>query len=288
VRILVTGAGGLVASRLVPRLAASHEVVGVARPGGSPLDLDVETIEADLAALDVGALPHDLDAIVHLAQSRAFRDFPDRAAHVVAVNVESTARLLDHARRAGASTFVYASSGSVYGDRGGPVDEEAPLNPPTHYAATKAAADLLVQSYAGVLDTVVLRPFAIYGSGQRGMLVPNLLARLRADETIEIEGEPGIRLSPIHVDDAARAFEAALTLGRAGVVNVAGDEVVSLRALVELLAEADGRSARIVHVGDGDGGASVGDNTRMRTELGVEPTTRLAGGLAEVASASSP
>jgi UDP-glucose 4-epimerase len=288
-RILVTGANGHVASRLLPRIAADHDVIALVRPGTRPTAGDVEAFEVDLAALDARALPAQLDAIVHLAQSRFFREFPERAADVFAVNVESTARLLEHAHAAGASTFVFASSGSVYADHPEAVDEDAPLAPRSHYGATKAAADLIVRSYATVLNTVVLRPFAIYGAGQQGMLVPNLLARLRLGEVVEIEGEPGIRLSPVHVEDAARAFEAALSLQRSAVVNVAGNEVVSLRRLVEVLAEADGREARIRHVGEGDGGASIGDNTRMRNELGVEPGTPLAEGLAEVvASVSAP
>jgi UDP-glucose 4-epimerase len=288
VRVLVTGATGLIGSRLVPRLAGRHEVIALVRPGSAAPAHEVETIGADLARLDERRLPDRLDAVVHLAQSPAFRDFPDGAADVFAVNVESTARLLEHARSVGATTFVHASSGSVYGGGRGPLTEDAPLAPRTHYAATKAAADLLVGSFGSILRTVVLRPFAVYGTGQTGMLVPMLLDRLRAGGPIEVQGDPGIRLSPVHVDDAARAFEAALTLDRSDVVNVAGDEEVSLRDLVELLAAADGRSATIRHVGEGDGGSLVGDNARMKTLLGVVPRTTLREGLAELVSASSP
>jgi nucleoside-diphosphate-sugar epimerase len=245
----------------------------------------VEWIAHDLVeALASAALPDRIDAVVHLAQSRAFRDFPAGAADVYAVNVDATARLLEHARVAGAATFVLASSGSVYG-AGSLVTEAAPLAPRSFYAATRAAADLLVQGYADVLSTVVLRPFTIYGEGQRGMLVPNLLERLRVRAPIEIEGDPGLRLNPIHVDDAARAFERAVRLGRSAVVNVAGVELVSLRQLVELLAAAVDVQPSIRHVGTGDGGELTGDVTAMSELLDVAPSVSLAEGLSRVARA---
>jgi UDP-glucose 4-epimerase len=287
VRVLVTGAGGHVASRLLPRLAAEHDVVGLVRPGSAGPAAGVDALELDLAALDAARLPTSLDAVVHLAQSSAFRRFPEGASDVYAVNVHATAVLLEHARACGATVFVHASSGSVYGGSPDPIGEDAPLDPRTHYAATRAAADVLVRSYASVLPVVVLRPFAIYGPGQGGMLVANLLERIRAGRTVEIEGDPGIRLNPIHVDDAAHAFEAALRRNEPLTVNVAGDEVVTLRSLVDRLAAAAGRTAHVVHTGQGTGGALVGDNARMKQELGVAPRIGLDQGLAEVVSASS-
>jgi nucleoside-diphosphate-sugar epimerase len=92
-------------------------------------------------------------------------------------------------------------------------------------------------------------------------------------------------VNPIYVDDAARAFEPALALERSDLFNVAGDEVVSIRELVELMAQTSGVDARIDAAPAVQSGDLVGDNTRMKTILGVEPQTSLSEGLRQTLAA---
>jgi len=276
----VTGAGGFLGRHLVPLLAERHEVVAVAR---QPLE-GVETVVGDLAG-EVELPP--ADAIVHLAQSRRYREWPAGAADVFAVNVDATFRLLEHARGCGATHFVLASTGAVYAPSGAPLTEDAPLAPSGFYPRSKLAAEVLTEAYAGELVTAVLRPFAIYGAGQEGMLVANLAGRVAAGDEVVVQGDPGLRINPIHVRDAARAFAAALGLERSGAFNVAGEETVSLTALVELLGELAGRPARVRHE-EGAGATLVGDIARMRDELGVVPRVALRDGLSEVLAGRAP
>jgi UDP-glucose 4-epimerase len=274
----VSGAGGFVGRRLIPLLAERHHVIALAR---RPLE-GVETVVGDLAARDV-RLPERLDAVVHLAQSRRHREWPGGAADMFAVNVDATFRLLAHAAGSGASHFVLASTGAVYAPAAGPLRENAALGPKGFYPRSKLAAEILAEAYATDLAVAILRPFAIYGAGQESMLVANLAHRVRDGEEIVVEGDPGLRINPIHVDDAARAFAAALTLEGSLVVNVAGGEVVSVAQLAGLLAEVAGTPARIRHT-DGASPSVVGDTTRMRARLGVTPRVALRDGLAGVIS----
>jgi nucleoside-diphosphate-sugar epimerase len=274
--VLVTGAGGFLGRRLVARLRTGHDVVAVAR---RPLD-GVETVVCDLAG-DTAGLPGRVDAVVHLAQSARYREWPDGADDVFAVNVGATHRLLEHARRAGASHFVLASTGAVYAPADGPLREDGALAPRGFYPRSKLAAEVLARAYESEFVTAVLRPFAIYGPGQQGMMVASIAARVAAGEEVTVQGDPGLRMNPIHVDDAARAFAAALELGESGAFNVAGEEVVSLSALVELLAELADVTPRITHV-EAPSASLVGDTSRMRSVLGVVPRVGLREGLAEV------
>lgn len=278
-KILVTGAAGFVGSRLVAELAPRHEVVGLARQG-RPAAEGVDWIEIDLARpLDPTRLPARIDAIVHLAQSRRYRDFPDGAGDVFAVNVASTVALLEYARHAGARSFVFTSSGGVYGFSYERFVEEDPVNPLNYYFGSKYSAELLIGNYGTLFHTVVLRPFFVYGPGQRGMLVPNLVERVLADEQITIEGDPGLHINPIHVDDAVRVFEPALGLDRSGLLNIAGDEIVTMTELVELIGSTAGRSPRIAYRDSDAAGNLVGDNTAMKQILGVVPRIPLGQGL---------
>jgi nucleoside-diphosphate-sugar epimerase len=285
VRILLTGATGFIGRRLLPVLAERHDVVVLART--TPEDeAGVSWVRQDLAAgLDEDALPAQVDAVVHLAQSRHYKEFPERAEDIFAVNVQGTFRLLEYARRAGARRFVYTSTGGVYGHGSEHMEESHPVSPIDFYLRSKYAAELLVANYEGLLTTVVFRLFFVYGPGQDRMLVPTLRQRVVDGEEVRIQGDPGVRINPIHVDDAVRVFEPALGLERGGTFNVAGDEAVTLTELVELLGEATGREPRIAHDLDrAPAGDLLGDNGRMREQLGVVPRVGLREGLAGLVS----
>src|SRR5690606_20042566 len=120
----------------------------------------VTTIRADLSQPGFAAdLPDGLDAVVHLAQAREYRDFPACAPGVVAVNVAATAALLDHAARTGAGQVLLASTATVYAPRPQPLDEDAPVRVRGIYAASKRSAELLATPYAALLPVRALRIF---------------------------------------------------------------------------------------------------------------------------------
>lgn len=284
-RIVLTGATGFIGQQLLPVLAARHEVVAIGRR--PPAEMAGSTwVEQDLAGpLDETTLPSEIDAVVHLAQSRHYKEFPDRAEDIFAVNLGGTFALLEYARRAGASRFVFTSTGGVYGHGSEHMEESHPVSPIDFYLRSKYAAELLVANYESLLRTVVFRLFFVYGPGQDRMLVPTLLQRVLGGDEVRIQGDPGVRINPIHVDDAVRVFEPALALERGGTFNVAGDEAVTLTELVEQLGAAAGVEPRIVHdLESAPAGDLLGDNGRMRDALGVVPQIALRDGLATVVS----
>jgi nucleoside-diphosphate-sugar epimerase len=113
---LVTGAAGLLGRATAIGLAdAGVEVHALVRSKEQAFRDDIVFHGTDLSQpLDLKVLPAHVDAVFHLAQAREFRDFPGSAPAVFSINVASTASLLDYAYRAGATNFVYASSGGVY------------------------------------------------------------------------------------------------------------------------------------------------------------------------------
>ena len=99
------------------------------------------------------------DTVIHLAQSRHYRQFPERADDIFAVNVKSTFQLLDYARRAGAGRFLHASSGGVFGYSYEKFVETDPVNPLNFYLSSKYCAELMVGNYRDYFLTIVLRFF---------------------------------------------------------------------------------------------------------------------------------
>jgi nucleoside-diphosphate-sugar epimerase len=277
-RILVTGATGFVGSNLLPVLAEAHDVFALARTAPSDAAPGVTWFEQDLAQPLTG-LPEQIDAVIHLAQSRRYREWPDGAPDMFAVNVESTFRLLDFAQAAGARAFLHASTGGVYGGSPRPVTESDPIDVSAgFYPASKWSAEALVAGYQSAFVTVVFRFFFVYGPGQTGMLMPSLIEKVRAGEELTVQGAEGLRINPIHVADAVRVFEPALALTEHGVFNIAGDETISISELIGLIEQEVGHSA-VVTSTDGSPTDLVAANQKMKDVLGVTPRISLAEGI---------
>jgi UDP-glucose 4-epimerase len=244
---LVTGAAGLLGRATVDALADDGvEVHALVRDPSQGFRDDVRFLSADLSRpLAESALPKKVDAVFHLAQAREFRDFPGAAPTVFAINLASTAFLLDYATRSGVTNFVYASSGGVYrGSAGTELTEDSPLHAPADlgfYLATKLSSEALVGSYGDQFSTAVLRYFFIYGPAQsRSMLIPRLYDRVRNGEALALQGPDGMRINPVHASDAAAATIAAAGLEGRATVNVAGAETVSLRDIGDLFGSDSG------------------------------------------------
>lgn len=233
--VLLTGGGGFLGAVLLPRLAARGEVVALHRPDAEPPQVDgVRWVAQDLAEPLWSELPERIEAVIHLAQSRRYREFPDGAVDVFEVNAGAAVRLLDYCRRARGASFTYASSGAVYASGPEPVKEDDAPQPSNFYAASKLAGEQAGEQFRGILHAHALRFFFIYGPGQRNMFIPGLLGRVRAGEDVTLAGPDGIRVNPVYVDDAADAVIATLDLAQSQTINVAGPDVVSVREIAEL------------------------------------------------------
>lgn len=234
-RTLLTGGTGFLGMALLPQLAEHGEVVAMHRPGTSPAAIDgVRWIAQDLAAPLSDELPESIDAVIHLAQSRRYREFPEGAVDVHEVNAAATVRLLDYCRRTGGSTFTYASSGAVYAAGPAPVTEGDVPQPGNFYAVSKLAGEQAVEQFGSLLRAHTLRFFFIYGPGQENMFIPGLIGRVRSGDAVTLAGEDGIHVNPVYVDDAAAAVMATLDLTASRTLNVAGPTVVSVRQIAEL------------------------------------------------------
>lgn len=244
-RILMTGASGYLGHAMAERLGREHDVWAVVRRAGSAPSR-VREITADLVdrQLDFDGWPPQVDAVLHAAQSRLYGDFPKAALDVFEVNVGATARLLDYALRADARTFCLISSGSVYEPYGGPLTEDQHLHPSSINGASKLAAEALAFAYRGHMRVSALRLFFPYGPGQSHRFLPNIVERVVRQDVVKLDGENGLRFSPIYVDDVADVTMHALVEGWDGAVNVAGSEHITLRDLAEGIGRLSGIKPR--------------------------------------------
>lgn len=285
--IIVTGATGLVGSHLLPLLDSGEEVHVLTRnPPAEAAAGNLVYHRLDLGGgFEAAALPARVDAIAYLAQSDHFRAFPEKALDMLEVNVASPLRLLDYARRAGARSFVYASSGGVYGSAEAPLLEDVPISANGSlgfYASSKLCAEIIAETFAPFMSIALLRIFFAYGRGQkRSMLIPRLINSVRTGNPINLQGHDGMRINPVHAGDAARAVKAALELKGCARFNVAGPDVLSIREICETVGAKVGR-APIFEIDETRRGQNlIGDIERMRDQL-VAPKRRFEDGVDEL------
>ena len=282
-KVLVTGATGFVAGHLVPALGRAHEVVALGHDAARTASAEgVETLQLDLREPGFAERLPQVDAIVHLAQANV--PFPDGAADLFAVNTASTAALLDHARRSGATRFVFASSASVYGLGDGRRSEDDAAAATDFYSGTKLAAERFVGAYRGELGTTIMRLVAPYGPGQQNRMIPRLIASVREGRPVQLNAGGRPRMNPIYVDDVVRVVESALASDGHQLVNVAGDDSVTIRELAETIGGVVGVEP-VFEERDSASGDIVADNRRMRDVFGLDSLTRLSDGIARTAAA---
>jgi UDP-glucose 4-epimerase len=265
-RVLVTGASGFIGKHLVAHLVRSgHEVTCFVRTRGGQLrDLPVALVEGDLRRTEsLSGLPSQVDAVVHLAQANV--SFPDEAREMFTVNVSSTVLLADYARRARAQTFVFASSGNVYGPSAAPLKETDRLSPQSFYGMCKEFSERILGHYGADFNVQILRFFAPYGPGQVNRLIPTIIDRVRRGIAVTLTngGQPWI--NPIYVTDAVHVLEAVLTLPSHHTVNVAGPQVITIKELADLVGEADDCTPAFEHRSSGATSNLIGDTARLRS-----------------------
>ena len=268
-RIVVTGASGLVGGALIRDWGAHHELFAISRRS-LPQEPSVNAILADLStAWSVSDLPDRIDVVIHLAQSNRWQEFPGEALDIFGVNVAATTKLLDYAAAAGATHFVLASTGGLYGSSARPITEASPLcivdGPLEYYFATKRAAETLALSYRNRFYVSIVRPFFVYGSGQRlPKLIPRLIDNVRSGTAIRLRGDSGTMLNPVYVDDVVKVLAACLTQQHEGIVNIGGGAVTSIKKMATRIGELLGTTPRFA-TEPGEPEGFVTDISRMRS-----------------------
>jgi nucleoside-diphosphate-sugar epimerase len=250
-KVLVTGANGFVGSRLCRRLIAEgYGVVAGIRNGcdGSLIeDLDLEYRFGDVTEPEsLAGMVRGVDYIVHNAGLVKAKD----PSLFIEINHQGTKNVLEAAEKSpNLSKFVYISSMAAVGPsaRNQPLTEEAPPRPLTAYGRSKLLAEREVSEFSDRMHSIIIRPPAIYGPGDKEMLA---FFRMLNNRIKPYLGNIYRRIQLVHVDDlaagVARVLKAHTRTG--SIYYIAEERSYSYYMLVRHLRMAVGRAALPIYV----------------------------------------
>lgn len=248
-KIILTGATGFVGAHVVRLLGEKHELVVLARQRELPPQMRPYIQQHIVADLGRDALPLlEADACIHIA---GLATDQARYTDLYAANVLATERLFAAVQ---SPLFIHISSVSVYDDTQTRLRETdaIPMDLLTDYGKTKRLAELSLMrlNETAQRKVVMLRPRAIYGTGDR-VLLPRMLALGRRG-VFSVPGTLDTRLSMTHVGNLAAAIERSLAhysplaTPITEIFNISDTEPYLLRdVLLRLYAEVYGGDWRI-------------------------------------------
>jgi UDP-glucuronate 4-epimerase len=301
-RFFITGALGCIGAWVVRNLVQAGIPATIFDLGGSdhrlrlimsPDELARVTVLngdiTDLAAVERGIAESGSTHIIHLAALQVPFCKADPALGA-RVNVVGTVNLFEAAKRNGIKRLVYASSVAVYGrseDYGeGPLGDDAPLNPRTHYGVYKQANEGTARIYwlDDGISSVGLRPYTLYGPGRdQGLTSSPTKAMLAAANGeayhIPFSGRQCLQ----YADDVAQIFllAARVPYAGAGVFNLRGSAVDMSEIVAAIEAAVPESKGQITFDGPSLPFPEELDDSALRATLGPLPETPLTQGVAQ-------
>jgi NAD dependent epimerase/dehydratase len=250
-RVLVTGGGGFIASHLVERLVDigahvralvrynSHHDRGMLEKISPKSIKSIDIFQGDLRELEsIREALSGIQLVFHLGAMISIPYSLKNPVDVVNHNVLGTANLLRICVDHDIDRLVHISSCEVYGTAQYiPIDEKHPLVAHSPYAASKIAAEKLVESFMFSYDlpAVIIRPFNTYGPRQScRAIIPSVIVQALSRSSIKLGN-----LLPYrdfnYISDTVEGLILSAEVDRAGgeVINLGNNKSISIEELVK-------------------------------------------------------
>ncbi len=302
-KVLVTGAGGFIGSRLVEVLMRSGAQVRAFVRYNSRGDAGLLRTLSPFVLGGIEIIPGDLrdedalrkavigrEIVFHLGALISIPYSYLHPAEVAATNIMGTLNMLLACRDLGVARLVHTSTSEVYGTaRVAPINEAHPLQGQSPYSASKIGADKLAESFycAYDLPVITVRPFNTYGPAQSARaVIPTIITQALTREVIHLGNLESTR-DFTYVDDTVEGFlrAARSETGLGEVFNLGTGQEIRIGDLAEKIIAMVGREVKIeteqqrLRPEKSEVMRLISDNSRAREVLGWAPQVSLEEGL---------
>jgi len=268
-KILVTGSRGFIATHLVKALKKQKQ--------------DVKEFDLELGDDVSKSITGSYDIIYHLVTQPLIqcRVKPQRA---IDVNVKGTINILELARECNAKV-IFTSASSVYGiPVNDSVNESSLIRPVSIYGATKASAEILIETYRKLynINHFIFRFTNVYGPGQKVGVIPNFLEKIGKDEDIIIFGSGKQSRDFVYVDDVVYFLLRVMEQDKKNfTVDLGSGVATPIIELAKLCGETAGKGTTIINrpVEEDERWGFCAELTKCKEIFGEVPRTKLKEGL---------
>ena len=301
--VLVTGAGGFIASHLIEALVDKRAKVRAfvrynSRGDPGLLSLlppkifqKLKIIPGDIR--DLSAVRQAVEGVTHVLHLGALIAIPYSYIHpaeVVETNVNGTLNILLAARDAKVERIVHTSTSEVYGTAlRVPIDETHPLQGQSPYSASKIGADKIVESFYRSYDlpVVTVRPFNTYGPRQSARaVIPTIITQALTQPVVRL-GNQDARRDLTYVSDTINGF---IKVGQVPEIegetfNLGSGSEVRIRDLADRIISLVGKTVEVevdparLRPSKSEVQRLLSDNRQARERLMWEPRVSLNSGL---------
>ena len=307
-KILVTGGAGFIGGNFAHMMVRKYPEDQIVVLDALTYAGNLETLEPimnepnfrfvkgdirDRAFIDTLFENEKFDVVVNFAAESHVDRSIENPEIFLETNIMGVQVLMDACRKYNVKRYHQVSTDEVYGDL--PLDrpdllfhEDTPLQTSSPYSASKAAADLLVHAYHRTygLPVTISRCSNNYGPYHfPEKLIPLVISRALADESIPVYGEGANVRDWLYVTDHCSAIDLIIRKGKVGeVYNIGGHNEKSNLEVVKTILKALGKSEDLItYVKDRPGHdlRYAMDPTKIETELGWEPEFRFEEGIQE-------
>ena len=300
--IILTGGAGFIGSTLSEKLLSSGKRVVVIDNFDTFYDPEIkrrnvetasshdnyELVEGDIRStedldrcLELAGGPQECEGVIHLAARAGVRASIADPILATDINVRGLVDILEFVKNNELPKLVFASSSSVYGERGGQllVETDPTDHPISPYAATKKSGENICWTYNYLCHFPIscLRFFTVYGPRQRPEMAIHYFTRLIDEgEEIPVFGDGTAQRDFTFVEDTVhgiiQSFEHADGFN---IYNLGRGEAVTVNEMIEAIEEPLGKKARInrLEAHPGDVSSTLADISRAREDIGYAPQT---------------
>lgn len=238
-KVLIVGSDSAIGTEIVNHFKDKYNLIGLSR---KKINNSITNHVFDLDKTDISSLP-DISADICIVFSSitdidVCEKFPKKA---FKTNVEGTKKILDALKINKIKRLIYFSTGTVVSGYDTPMNENMTPSPPNVYSVTKHLAEKEIKNYSEFFDSIVIRPFFVYGPNTRhNRLIYNLITNISKKNTINLNKDAKPKINPIYIDDVIQIIQ-LLVENKNNIsfdcINIAGNEVISIKELAEKISK---------------------------------------------------
>ena len=302
-KILVTGGSGFIGSNIVRRLLLNDFNVKVIDDLSSGKEQYIKDClkENNECQFIKGSITDkellldetkEIDVIIHEAANPDVKSSTENLYSIFDINVKGTLNILNAMAKNDIKKIIFASScGTVYGETEiMPTPENQPLNPISHYGASKAASEQYLSSFSSLygIEAISLRLGNIFGPPSNHGVMFDFFWKLKNNpKKLEILGDGKQTKSYLYIEDCVDAHMKALEKKLVGhqKFNITTSEGITVNEIADAVVEAMAlKDVEYTYTGGkrgwaGDVSRAISDNTKAKEILEWEPRTSIKEGI---------